>query len=410
MHFALFIFELIMVKRLFVVLLVCLTMQGFAQKLTVSGKIVDAEDNEPLIFATIGIKGKPIGTISNNQGEFDFYLPSEFRNEIIVISYLGYENFETPVWSVTDNHSQVFRLKRSSLVLEEIKITDSLSGGEVMEVALARIEKNYPMQPFILDGFYRDLKKVGGTYFALLEAAVKIYDEDYRTPRNKFKLRENVALVEVRKSIGYTNRFTAFFDQHNLLEDLLLHNSVRYRQFEEVSSFFTSLKRMPNTIYNDREVFVVEQTMQYFLRVYIDKKDFSIIRLEFDIDYPDEVLSRRKNLYSKFIGVRKIIDFKEYDNKMYLNYIEVTSRINWYDFRTNELKFETELYQQLLINEVDTAPDYRISSTEKMKRYGLQYQDRAYNKNFWENYNVIKDSPLDKKIIEDIEKQVLFEQ
>jgi hypothetical protein len=34
----------------------------------------------------------------------------------------------------------------------------------------------------------------------------------------------------------------------------------------------------------------------------------------------------------------------------------------------------------------------------------LQYQDLPYNKAFWDNYNVIKDTPLDKKILEDLEK------
>ena len=39
-----------------------------------------------------------------------------------------------------------------------------------------------------------------------------------------------------------------------------------------------------------------------------------------------------------------------------------------------------------------------------MKRYGLQYQDMPYNKKFWDNYNVIKDTPLDKEIMKDLEK------
>jgi hypothetical protein len=44
-----------------------------------------------------------------------------------------------------------------------------------------------------------------------------------------------------------------------------------------------------------------------------------------------------------------------------------------------------------------------------MRNYGLQYQDQPYNKNFWDNYNVIKATPLDKKIIKDLEKEVPLE-
>src|SRR6187399_2010243 len=71
-----------------------------AQKMVISGVIVDRETKEPLTYASIGIKGKSIGTISNQLGEFDFYLASEHRNNFLVINMLGYKTFEAPVWSV----------------------------------------------------------------------------------------------------------------------------------------------------------------------------------------------------------------------------------------------------------------------------------------------------------------------
>ena len=88
----------------------------------------------------------------------------------------------------------------------------------------------------------------------------------------------------------------------------------------------------------------------------------------------------------------------------YVNYISVHSKVNWYDIDSEELKFETELQQSLLINEVLPNAIGRINSQQKMKAYGLHYQDPPYNKEFWDNYNVIKESPLDRKIIDDLEK------
>jgi hypothetical protein len=64
------------------------------------------------------------------------------------------------------------------------------------------------------------------------------------------------------------------------------------------------------------------------------------------------------------------------------------------------------LSQQLLINAVHPNTNERIGSTEKMRNYGLQYQDLPYNKEFWDNYNVIKETPIDKKILSDLEKHV----
>ncbi len=375
-----------------------------AQKLIVSAKVVDKETKEPLIFATVGILGKPIGTITNMQGDFDFYIPAEYRNNNLVISILGYNNYEAPAWTLLDTKSFVIEMEKSTTVLQEVVVTDSLAGGEILHIALSRIEQNYPMTPHLVAGFYRDIKKIGGEYISLLEAAVKIYDEDYKTPRNKFKLRERVALLEVRRSLGYSNKFTAYFDEDNLLEDLLLHNNVRYRQFPEEEVFFESLEREKDSYYNGHEIFVVRHRKEYKLVIYIDKKTYGIVHLEYE-NNQQEIIGKKRGLVSKFVNLKRVIDFKEYDQKMYLNFLAVDSKINWYDAKTNELKFETELHQQLLINDINPVPEERIGTTEKMRSYGLQYQDLPYNKKFWENYNVIKESPLDRKIIEDLEKE-----
>ena len=391
-------------NRIVFILFLHISALATAQKLTISAKVVDNQTKEPLIFATVGISGKPIGTITNMQGDFDFYIPSEYRNNNLVISILGYNNYEAPVWTLLDNNNLVIELTKSTTVLEEVVVTDSLKGGEILKIALFRIDENYPMTPYLIDGFYRDIKKVGGVYVSLLEAAVKIYDENYKAPRNKFKLRERVALLEVRRSLGYSNKFTAYFDEDNLLEDLLLHNNVRYRQFPEEEFFFESLQREKDSYYNGHEIFVVSHKKEYKLILYVDKKSYSIVHLEYENNL-QETVARRKGLVSKFVNLKRIIDFKEYDHKMYLNFLAIDSKVNWYDATTGELKFETELHQQLLINDINPLPEERIGTTEKMRSYGLQYQDLPYNKTFWVNYNVIKESPLDRKIIEDLERE-----
>ncbi len=377
---------------------------SWSQNLTISARVVDVETGERLGFASIGIKGFAIGTISNGQGEFDFHFAATHRNDILVVSMMGYKNYEAPVWTIIDNNVNVIRLEKSSIELQEIVVSDTLTGGDILRIALSRIEENYPMEPFMLEGFYRDVKKVGGTYISLLEAAVKIYDENYSEPRNKMKLRENVQLIEVRQSLGYESKFTKYFDQDNLLEDLLLHNNIRYRQIEADDELFASMKREKNSFFNDKEIYVVTHNETNNLKLFIEKHNFSIIHLEWESKGYGEEMGKKKNLISKFAGLKKTLDFKRVNGKMFLNFVSVTSKVNWYDIGSNELKFETELFQQLLINNVDPKPKTRITSTEKMRNYGLQYQDRPYNKVFWDNYNVIKETPLDQQVLADLEK------
>ncbi|MBS1491395.1 MAG: carboxypeptidase-like regulatory domain-containing protein [Bacteroidetes bacterium] len=396
--------------RAYILIWVCLLVAhvSFAQKITISGKVVDSETKEPLPFASVGIIGKPIGVVANEQGEFDFHIPVDYRNDLLQANMLGYQPYEAPIWSLATGQPIVIEMQAAAILLKEVVVTDTLKAGEIMRLALARIEKNYPMKPFQMDGFYRDVKKMGGTYISLLEAAVQIYDENYQAPRNKFKLRERVALKEVRRSLGYNSRFTSFFDKDNLLEDLLLNNNIRYRQFPDEDEFFKSLELDDNSTFNGHEVYVLMLKKDFSLRIFIDRETYGIVRLEYENDH-QEKLEKMRGLESRFVKIKRIIEFKLFENKLYLNYLSVTSQVNWYDRETHKLKFETELFRQLLINHIYPNPAERIGLWQKMRNYGLQYQDQPYNKAFWDTYNVIKESPLDKKIVSDLEKELPLE-
>src|SRR5687768_11542019 len=113
-----------LLNAIFFTLLVTSTV---AQDIIISGKVIDRETKEPMPFASVYIKGKAIGTITNLNGEFDFHIPSDYKNEILVISMLGYSNFEAPVWSMAPSTLTTFELIMSPIVLQEVLIEDSLS-------------------------------------------------------------------------------------------------------------------------------------------------------------------------------------------------------------------------------------------------------------------------------------------
>ncbi|MCG8697269.1 MAG: carboxypeptidase-like regulatory domain-containing protein, partial [Bacteroidales bacterium] len=74
-------------RLLAIVLFVCISMIGYAQQQTISGKITDAEGN-PLPGVNIVIKGTSIGTITDMNGAFS--LQSEQAEAVLVVSYVGF--------------------------------------------------------------------------------------------------------------------------------------------------------------------------------------------------------------------------------------------------------------------------------------------------------------------------------
>lgn len=81
----------------------------------ISGTITDEEDN-PVIGATIQVKGTTIGTVSDIDGHYTLTLPNGNRN--VEASYIG---METQVKQATGNRLD-FRMENNKLALEEVVV------------------------------------------------------------------------------------------------------------------------------------------------------------------------------------------------------------------------------------------------------------------------------------------------
>lgn len=89
---------------------------SWAQR-TVTGTVSSEVDNSPLIGATVQVKGSDVGTITEVDGSFSIRVNDE---DILVVSYTGYETAEVPVNGQTN---LVITLKEASLSLSEVVIT-----------------------------------------------------------------------------------------------------------------------------------------------------------------------------------------------------------------------------------------------------------------------------------------------
>lgn len=101
----------------YLTLLLCIfgVQQGYAQK-TVSGKLTDKSTNEPLMGATVLVKGTTMGANTGMDGEFTVSVPDE--NAVLVVSYIGYVTTEVTV----GNQTQINISLSSDLTLDEVVI------------------------------------------------------------------------------------------------------------------------------------------------------------------------------------------------------------------------------------------------------------------------------------------------
>lgn len=91
-----------------------------AQQLTVSGIVLSSEDNEPLIGATVSLKGNNgHGVVTDIEGKFELSIPSNAKR--LVVSYLGMKSQEVRV--PHNGKPMTIALEPESLNLDEVVVT-----------------------------------------------------------------------------------------------------------------------------------------------------------------------------------------------------------------------------------------------------------------------------------------------
>lgn len=99
------------------------------EKVTVRGIIIDAETNQPILYANIAFPELGIGTSSNGKGEFIIHsVPLGTYN--FSITYIGYKAYSISMTLKKDVDLKI-KLQQQSLGLKEITVTaeNSTSGG-----------------------------------------------------------------------------------------------------------------------------------------------------------------------------------------------------------------------------------------------------------------------------------------
>jgi outer membrane receptor protein involved in Fe transport len=112
-------------------LLTCCASLTQAQLLT--GTIRDAVTNDPLIGASVVIKGTTIGTTTDLNGKFSLN-PNRKPPFTVVVSYIGYKSSDQPV--TTLDKPVTFKLQQDNVLLQSVEVVDSRISDKQKESAL----------------------------------------------------------------------------------------------------------------------------------------------------------------------------------------------------------------------------------------------------------------------------------
>jgi len=153
--------------------------------------------------------------------------------------------------------------------------------------------------------------------------------------------------------------------------------------------------------------------------LYIYWDTFAIKKIEYDlIAASDKQKIRSKSLLGTLNNHKLVISYTEYQGKMYPNYYyyETPKLVNVGDRSSDKVKKteeeikkekEEQFYytvQEILFTEIIQDPEAIAEALQETWSDDIFLQ-RPYNKEFWENYNVLLESEEEEKLVQDLSKR-----
>ncbi|MEM6359354.1 MAG: carboxypeptidase-like regulatory domain-containing protein [Bacteroidota bacterium] len=386
------------------------------ERVKLSGRVMDRKTGNAVEFASVGLSGSPLSTVTNLKGEFVFKIPEALITDTLLVSSIGYKVKRTPVSDFKKTDRIIIKLDQSETILAGVVVTDSLNGNEIMKLALERMKYNHPNFPISMNAFYREKQMVDGNYVSLIEAAITVYDQN-NIKKRKSPLRSKIRVDQLRRSLRYEHPYADWWNKENLLLRgwnvnpvpygyTGLNKAMRLKNYERIGK--TVVKGNPTYIVRDRksnfwstEYFVQAETYA-FVRVEehysFSEKESKGWKLEHDTLDIDVVVKKRE----------VVIDFKEYQGKYYLNYLKFDSNQDY--FHHKEKFFNFRIMQDMIINNLEIDSPTKIERDEAIRiPKSLSSKSYDYDKEFWENFNIIQETPLESKLIADLETKISLE-
>ncbi len=401
-----------------------LTTNTQAQQRLITGNISDAATKEPLPYATISLKKQLIGTISNESGNFDFYIPSDLVNDTLTISSLGYK----PVMFVLSAITQplMVRLQSSMVDVKEIQIRP-LPPTYYIKQAILSIKANYPNSPFQTEAYYREKVTENNALIDFNEAIFRTYYQNYTDTATKnqhqllifqqadekkkiaFMSEQNKKKKEKQKKKDGDKEEKESISISGLgggPETILSLDIVRDKEpFLDSTTFkYYNYSFAPSSSYQNKELMVIDFKSRRVLdhvkmegKIYLDVESNAIVNIEYKGRFIIPVLIKPLLfLYGLDIDnpiISKKLEYQGVNNKWYPKNIQVNisadlTKKHW--FKENEHStFEAEGIFN--VNKLKTEkaiaidPSKRFDSKKPLK-------DQVHNDegNTWSGINIIK--------------------
>ncbi|TAJ15773.1 carboxypeptidase-like regulatory domain-containing protein [Marinilabiliaceae bacterium JC017] len=380
------------------------------------GKVIDSENGQPLVFATLSIEGTNIASVTNSEGQFSLKVPENMTTKKILVSYIGYNNKVMPINELNPDKNKI-KLEVLTVSLTEINVFPK-DPYLLIQAVLNRRKENYMQDASLMTAFYRETIKKRRSYASLSEAVVQVYKQPYANERD-----DAIRMFKGRKSADYNKLDTLLFKlqggPYSTLMMDIMKNPYMIISYEMLDYYNFKIENV--TRIDDRMIYVLgfEQKPHikeplYYGKLYIDTESMAITSASYNLNVEDKSEASRMFIKKKPAGARVypteaayLINYREKDGKWYYGYSrgEITFKVKWKKRLFNTI-YSTQIEMAVTDWEKTETKPFKGADRMKMNIVMTDTEMGFADGDFWGSYNVIEPEKSIESAIKKIQKNL----
>ena len=364
-----------------------------------SGKIVDDKKENPIKYASVSLVNKPIGTISNVDGNFLLKIHPDFIRDSIVISCMGYAQMMMPAYKILDE--DVIVMRPVSIRIKEVKVT-ATTPERLLSHIRENLSLNYSDDSKLMTAFYRETIQQDNNYINVSEAVIEIL----KAPYSNALRNDLVRVIKGRRSpdvkpFQWLN-FKLQGGPFTITRLDIVKTVESFIHEEYQNSYDYNISRV--IWYNENPVYILEfkpiaefDDLGFVGEIYVHRETFAIIHVNFrynksGLNNAESVMIKRKpkGVKAKPTYTNYEINYQQYLDKWHLANVKASVKFKVRS-RNDKINSEYHSVSELLITDIQNTELKKFDRDESFTQRDIFVEMISnYDPDFWENYNIIK--------------------
>lgn len=389
--------------------------------ITIRGRVVDAIDKTPLVFASVAVKETNVATVANIDGEFLIKILELDVSKNLEISYVGYKNRIIPISQLrNDGYKNTIELETAPIPIKEV-IVRPLDPEEIVRDAIGRIGRNYVDVPNLMTAFYRETIRKNRTYVSIGEAVVEIFKAPYA---NDLRF-DGSRMYKGRKNADVEKMDTVLFklqggptsvlqlDIVKNTEDILTLEAMKYYDYTITS--VVEIDNKPHYVVTFRQKPSIDIPL-FMGNLYIQTDTYAITEAEFGFNLEDKEAVSSIFIRKKPLGMEVTPElatyrtrYREQDGKLSFTYsrAEVKFKVDWKKKLFNT--YYTTMSEIAITDRTDQEV-IKFAGKEKIRPYDVfsEKVSAFADPEFWGDYNIIEPDQSIESAIKRLSRKLKF--